>query len=448
MKKRKILSKINSIIFYTIVVIVLIKLYGVYKEHYFNGFIKAESNIRTSKIVRDKEVVTETGYSSYKIESPTFNDAIFYKKVKVKPNTPYKIKCKVKTENVEAEESKAGSGATISIVGTMDTSKSVTGTTDWQELELIFNSKNKETIEIGFRLGESKGIAWFSDFILEEGVEDNSSNWNMACFVFKNVSVEVNKNGKQEILNLSMRNSDIYNIEDNMRRFKTSCEELSSNRMTIDYDIYEIDSPITSISYSEQFGYYIEPIDVENIIGEYLEKEEYDHIFVAVRLGDVERKVEIPVYDWIGLGGMDLYGVGFSNIRLPNDRDNYRYTYVPGINLFPEEVFVHEFLHSLERNSEEYGYERPELHDNLKHGYEEDKLNNLKKWYKDYMNKTILDKESNTYIGLDPAVYTLKPPHKSEVMYTREIPFNKEPNNIIDELKNVFEAFTNMFKKP
>ena len=66
---------------------------------------------------------------------------------------------------------------------------------------------------------------------------------------------------------------------------------------------------------------------------------------------------------------MDYYGIGFSNIRLPNEEKSYIYKYKTGVNQFPEEVFLHEFLHTLERNAKEYGYERPELHDYEKYGY-------------------------------------------------------------------------------
>ena len=44
---------------------------------------------------------------------------------------------------------------------------------------------------------------------------------------------------------------------------------------------------------------------------------------------------------------MDLYNIGFSNIRLPNDKNNYIYKYSPIVNIFPEEVFIHEFLHAI-----------------------------------------------------------------------------------------------------
>ena len=43
-------------------------------------------------------------------------------------------------------------------------------------------------------------------------------------------------------------------------------------------------------------------------------------------------------------GSMDYYGIGYSNIRLPNDSNSYIYKYNSRINQFPEEVFLHEFL--------------------------------------------------------------------------------------------------------
>ena len=111
--------------------------------------------------------------------------------------------------------------------------------------------------------------------------------------------------------------------------------------------------------------------------------------------------------DWIGLGSMDYYGIGFSNIRLPNDSKSYIYKYDSRINRFPEEVFLHEFLHTLERNADEYGYERPELHAYEKYGYENEAIIGQKQWYEDYMNKEI--RTSNGYTGLPPEIYTLKP---------------------------------------
>lgn len=298
--KRNIGSKIINIILIIIAIFLLSKLYGIYKTYYYNGFIKAEYSLGKTKFTRDNETTYSYEYS-YKIESNDFNDAMFYKKIKVKPNTPYKLTCMVKTENIENENGKSGSGAQISVLDTTECSKSIIGTNDWQELEFIFDSKNKEELEIGFRLGgnnsNSKGTAWFSDFKLEEGVKDNSNNWNVACFIIKKLDINLDNQN----LKLTMNSNDISSIKSNIERFKTAANELSGNRMTVEYDLYEIDEPVNTITYTEEFGYYLDPSDVEDKLYKYLENEEYDYIFVAVKLGDISQNIEIPVYDWIGL---------------------------------------------------------------------------------------------------------------------------------------------------
>ena len=182
---KKTSSRIINIVYIIIVLIILYILFGFYKTHSFGEFTKAENAIGITKFIRDKDTTYTYNYS-YRMESTDFNDAMFYKTINIKPNTPYKLTCMVKTENVISENGKSDSGAQMSILDTTECSESINGTNDWQKLEFIFDSKNRETIEIGFRLGGNsskvKGTAWFSDFKLEEGIKDNSSNWNVACF--------------------------------------------------------------------------------------------------------------------------------------------------------------------------------------------------------------------------------------------------------------------------
>lgn len=141
---------------------------------------------------------------------------------------------------------------------------------------------------------------------------------------------------------------------------------------------------------------------------------------------------------------MDYYGIGYSNIRLPNSSKSYIYRYDTRINIFPEEVFLHEFLHSLERTSEEYGYDIPALHDYEKYGYKNQKLTGLKDWYKDYMNKNI--KTSNGYIGLPEQVYTLKPAKNSDFKYSYKIEEFHEPQNLLEDIKQLFKNVVNNVK--
>ncbi|MBE5812948.1 MAG: hypothetical protein E7314_04765 [Clostridiales bacterium] len=140
---------------------------------------------------------------------------------------------------------------------------------------------------------------------------------------------------------------------------------------------------------------------------------------------------------------MEYYGIGFANIRMSNVKNDYTHKYNYRVNTFPEEVFLHEFLHTLERNLMEHGYEIPELHDSAIYGYKDENLVGLKKWYQDYMNCEIYDKETNSYVGLDKITYTLKPPHESDFKYSVEIDFNKEPQNIIGDIKSLIDVVVN-----
>lgn len=299
-KKKTRISKIIDIVFTIIIIFIIIKIFGIYKQYYYNDFTKAEYNQGISKFSRDKEITYSYDYS-YKIESSSFNDAIFYKEIEVKPNTPYRLSCMVKTDQVENEKEKSNSGAQIAIVDTRECSNSIIGTNDWQKLEFIFDSKNREKIQIGFRLGgndsNSKGTAWFSDFKLEEGTKDDSTNWEMACFIIKNVDVTL----KNQNIKLSMSVDDINDMKNNVKRFENSINTLSNNGMSAECDIYEINTPVKTVTYSEEFGYYLDPLDVKDLISKYLDNKEYDYIFVAVKLGDLSQNLEIPVYDWIGL---------------------------------------------------------------------------------------------------------------------------------------------------
>lgn len=189
----------HRISYYITLIILLVMLYfayDFYQSNNYGEFIRSETNPYTSNFSRDKKIKFSK-HNSYKLKSDVYNDAMFYKKVKLKKNQPYKVTCMVKTNNVKPEEENSGIGAQISIEGTTERSVAVQGTTDWKKIELIFNSKNREEANIGFRLGgylgKATGEAWFSDFTIEEGITDNSSEWKFACFIFKNTDVTIDQ---------------------------------------------------------------------------------------------------------------------------------------------------------------------------------------------------------------------------------------------------------------
>lgn len=132
---------IKDTIVLVILLIILYFTYQFYQTNNFNNFIRKESNLYTAEFKRDN-IVKYSNKRSYKIKTENFNDAMFSKEIKVNKNTPYKVSCMVKTNNVQTEESKTGIGAQISITDTTERSASISGTNEWQKIELIFNSKN------------------------------------------------------------------------------------------------------------------------------------------------------------------------------------------------------------------------------------------------------------------------------------------------------------------
>ena len=437
------MKKVISRIFSLIMLIGLITaLVYIYNKYYFNDFIKANENKGETSYYRDSSQ-KYNGQKSYCIENKDYNDALFFKEISVKKDTPYRITCMVKTENVESDKPET-SGACISIMGTADQTIPIQGTTDWQKVTLLVDSKEQDKLDISFRLGGydgySKGKAWFSDIHVEEGIKDETSDWNVVCFLIDNI--DVNIEGKHHTYSLTQEDKDL--LKDNLKRFANTVESFSNNAMTVSYQTVEIKEPLTSLSYDQENYYYVAAKDVKPLIDYYVQKNEYDHIFIGIRMGDTLSS--IPVNEWIGLGSMRYNSIGFSNIRMPNDlRNSTMYKYNIKNDTFPEEVFVHEFLHSLERNLTEKGYTFPALHDNEKFGYENQNKTGLKDWYRDYMRCNIDSNVGKT--GLDQIVYKTKPIQLSDFNYAHEIEFENVPHNIIDIVSQIISNFKQVMSK-
>ena len=436
---KKVISRIFSLI---ILIGLITALVYIYNKYYFNDFIKANENKGETSYYRDSSQ-KYNGQKSYCIENKDYNDTLFFKEISVKKDTPYRITCMVKTENVESDKPET-SGACISIMGTADQTIPIQGTTDWQKVTLLVDSKEQDTLDISFRLGGydgySKGKAWFSDIHVEEGIKDETSDWNVVCFLIDNI--DVNIEGKHHTYSLTQEDKDL--LKDNLKRFANTVESFSNNAMTVSYQTVEIKEPLTSLSYDQENYYYVAAKDVKPLIDYYVQKNEYDHIFIGIRMGDTLSS--IPVNEWIGLGSMRYNSIGFSNIRMPNDlRNSTMYKYNIKNDTFPEEVFVHEFLHSLERNLTEKGYTFPALHDNEKFGYENQNKTGLKDWYRDYMRCNIDSNVGKT--GLDQIVYKTKPIQLSDFNYAHEIEFENVPHNIIDIVSQIISNFKQVMSK-
>ena len=107
-------------------------------------------------------------------------------------------------------------------------------------------------------------------------------------------------------------------------------------------------------------------------------------------------------------------------------------------------MFVHEFIHTLERNEMENGNNIAELHSYAEYGYTQDAYTGLKTWYEDYMQNTIKGGENK---GLTDFAYTSKPIHNSNFNYPIELDDLDEPKNIIEEINSIIKRVVKLFNK-
>lgn len=132
---------------------------------------------------------------------------------------------------------------------------------------------------------------------------------------------------------------------------------------------------------------------------------------------------------------MEYNQIGYSNIRLPDDRASSIYQY-SSTNRFPDEVLAHEFLHTLERNEQENGNKIANLHDYEQYGYESSDVYGLFNWYSDYMQNTIKNAKDK---GLSDFAYASKPIHESNFAYSIETDAFDLPENFIEEIGSIWD---------
>lgn len=294
------MKKSNILYIFTIIALIIIMVF-IYDKYYFNDYLKAIKEPNKTQFYRERDN-TYNNQKSYCIDSEDYNTALFSKVINVKKNTPYRVTCYVKTENVENLSKDKFGGVNICITDTAEKSKSIVGTNDWTKLDFMFNSKNRENVEIGFRLGsydtDAKGKVYFSNIKLEEGKLDEDNNWKMGCFIFENMDINI------EGLNYisSMNEQDKELIEADLLKFKLLLSENSNNKINVEYDTYYIQNPLKTISFDENNGYYFDQIDVYNDIIDYVEKDNYDHIFIIFKSENINKlNTEALETDWVGL---------------------------------------------------------------------------------------------------------------------------------------------------
>jgi hypothetical protein len=105
------------------------------------------------------------------------DDVMFTQVVAVKPKTRYLFYGWAKTQDIVVEKGQVNRGATLSLWGGFESSRSLSASNDWTYLELVFDSGERTSVEVGARLGHhgsrATGTAWFDDLCLIERGESS-----------------------------------------------------------------------------------------------------------------------------------------------------------------------------------------------------------------------------------------------------------------------------------
>jgi alpha-N-arabinofuranosidase len=112
--------------------------------------------------------ISRTGGHSVKIQSEAGADAAWYAVAAVKPFSRYRLSGWVKTDNLEAGESR---GALLNIHGMRGAATdTVSGTRDWTQVSLEFDTGYKDAVQINCLFGgwgRASGTAWYDDVTLQ-----------------------------------------------------------------------------------------------------------------------------------------------------------------------------------------------------------------------------------------------------------------------------------------
>jgi len=93
-------------------------------------------------------------------------DAAWQTVIPVRPNARYRLTAWIRTQDVATG---TGQGALLNLHARKERSQAVTGTNDWRQVEIVFDSGRDDAVLVNALVGyfgQSKGVAWFDDFEL------------------------------------------------------------------------------------------------------------------------------------------------------------------------------------------------------------------------------------------------------------------------------------------
>jgi len=231
-----------------------------------------------------------------------------------------------------------------------------------------------------------------------------TTTWKTLVLVYRSTDVTYVEGGVTQRLRTSMTSADVNAAVSAVKRTPGTVYDWSANQATMRMKVVYPDHPVRRVSLhaNRDYGYWLSPADMAADLDRYAPAGTYDSVIVIWRKDtDAGQVVPGTGWGWTTADRTHTNGAFYTSVtQLPNHRG------WPGA--YPEEVFVHEWLHQVEGF---YGWNKgfplPGLHDTDRYGYTAVD-GSWNKWYRDYMRGKVWD--GSRYLGMTSTAWASSTP--------------------------------------
>jgi hypothetical protein len=214
--------------------------------------------------------------------------------------------------------------------------------------------------------------------------------WKMIVLVYRNIDATyIDQSGVTQHAVHAMSDRDYNYVMYMLSRLADTIATWSAGDAIMNVTVVTVDEPMRSLNADGSANEY----QARKEIDRYNPGGVYDCISIVYSLDDIW----VSGVASVGLSGT-ANGAGFSRIHVPIN-------YIDWGSTYPEEIFIHEWLHNVEGYYRGLGYNAPNLHDAEAYGYQPDPNagGSWHEWYEDYMQNKVWD--GSQYIGVPLAAW-------------------------------------------
>ncbi|GHU87270.1 hypothetical protein FACS1894202_01270 [Clostridia bacterium] len=234
--------------------------------------------------------------------------------------------------------------------------------------------------------------------------------WKVLWLCYGSLNATVTRGGSSRNYAITLSEADKEIVASMPAKFKAYIERSADNNVSVSVDYVCPENPITSVSRvspGDDSSFWVSPADVKADLDKYAPPGMYDSIIVASRMDGIPRS-----YWGLAQGATEMSNsAGYSFVAFL-DGDMSWYMATTADNPYPEEVFVHEWLHQLEAFYRGKGYTFPGVDDSIIYGYKNALTIGYNGWhvyYGDIMKCTVYDSNLDKYIGMTAEMWRIKP---------------------------------------